>query len=86
MWTVDKDSLCSSHDTIKYWANDIKKKLKKSIKNNDFSNITEVIPILNNIISESRIAKKKGARMEARLIAYYRAITSLNFVRKGRDK
>ena len=86
MWTADKDSLCNSHDTIKYWANDIKKKLKKSIKDNNYSNITEVIPILNDIISESRIAKKKGARMEARLIDYYRAITGLNFVRKGREK
>ena len=46
----------------------------------------DLIPILNNLLIETRLAKKKGARMEARLIDYYRAITGLNFVRKGRDK
>jgi len=86
MWTTDKDSLCSSHDTIKYWAQDIKKKLKKAIKEKNYLNIEDLIPTLNLIIKESRVAKKKGARMEARLIDYYRAITGLNFVRKGRDK
>jgi allophanate hydrolase subunit 1 len=86
VWTADKESLCSSHDTIKYWANDIKKKLKKAIKTEDYSNIKDLIPTLNDLLAETRLAKKKGARMEARLIDYYRAITGLNFVRKGRDK
>ena len=81
MWTADKESLCSSHDTIKYWANDIKKKLKKSIKNNDYSEVEEVIPILNDIISESRVAKKKGQKLESRLIKYRRSIESLGFKR-----
>ena len=84
MWTADKDSLCSSHDTIKYWANDIKKKLKKSIKEKDYSSVEEVIPVLNTIIQEARIAKKKGSRMEARLIEYTRHITALGFKRIGR--
>ena len=84
MWTADKESLCNSHDTIKYWANDIKKKLKKSIKNNDYSNIIEIIPILDNIISESRVAKKKGSSLEARLIKYRRSIEQLGFTRVGK--
>lgn len=85
MWTADKDSLCSSHDTIKYWANDIKKKLKKSIKENNYSSIEEVIPVLNTIIQEARVAKKKGQKLENRCYAYYKAVTGLGFYRKGRD-
>ena len=85
MWTADKESLCSSHDTIKYWANDIKKKLKKAIKSNNYSNMEENIDILNSIIKESRVAKKKGQKLENRLLAYYRAIYELGFYRKGRD-
>lgn len=84
MWTADKDSLCSSHDTIKYWANDIKKKLKKSLKGEDYSLIEEVIPTLNVIIQEARIAKKKGQVMENRLLKYRRSIESLGFKRIGK--
>lgn len=84
MWTADKDSLCSSHDTIKYWANDIKKKLKKSIKEKDYSSVEEVIPVLNTIIQETRIAKKKGQVMENRLLKYRRSVESLGFKRIGR--
>ena len=32
MWTSDKESLCNSHNTIQYWAKDVKKKLKKAQK------------------------------------------------------
>ena len=84
MWTADKDSLCSSHDTIKYWANDIKKNLKKAIKNNDYSSIEENIDILNDIIKESRVAKKKGTKLENRLILYRRSIEKLGFKRVAR--
>lgn len=84
MWTADKDSLCSSHDTIKYWANDIKKKLKKSIKEKDYSSVEELIPVLNIIIEESRIAKKKGQVMENRLLKYRKSIESLGFKRIGK--
>ena len=81
MWTADKDSLCNSHDTIKYWANSVKKNLKKAIKNNNYSSIEENIDILNDIINESKVAKKKGTRLEARLIKYRKSIESLGFKR-----
>ena len=84
MWTADKESLCSSHDTIKYWANDIKKKLKKAIKTNDYSSVEELVPTLNIIIEETRIAKKKGQKLENRLIKYRRSVESLGFKRVGR--
>lgn len=81
MWTKDKESLCSSHDTIKYWANDIKKKLKKAIKDNDFENVVSLIPVLNIIIEETREAKKKGQKMENRMTLYRRSIEKLGFKR-----
>ena len=84
MWTAEKDSLCSSHDTIKFWANETKKKLKKYEKNNSSITIKDVIPYLDNIIKESRIAKKKGQVMENRLLKYRRSIEALGFKRVGR--
>lgn len=84
MWTADKESLCSSHDTIKYWANDIKKKLKKAIKTNDYSNTRDLIPILDDLIVETRLAKKKGQKLENRLVKYRRSVESLGFKRVGR--
>lgn len=81
MWTANKESLCSSHDTIKYWALDIKKKLKKSIKDGDFTKVVELIPTLETIVKESRIAKKKGQKLENRLILYRRSIEKLGFKR-----
>lgn len=83
MWTADKESLCSSHDTIKYWAQDVKKKLKKAIKLQNYSNIEELVPILNTIVEEARIAKKKGQKLENRLIKYRRSVESLGFKRVG---
>jgi hypothetical protein len=44
-----------------------------------------MIPVLDDIIKEARIAKKKGQKLENRLVAYYRAIYGLGFYRKGRD-
>ena len=84
MWTSDKESLCSSHNTIQYWAKDIKKKLKKSIKENNTTTLADVIPVVDDIIKESRIAKKKGLSMEARLKKYYNSIVSWGFERVGR--
>ena len=81
MWTQGKESLCNSHNTIRYWANDAKKKLKKAIKNDDYSEVAEIINILNDIIDESRIAKKKGSRLEARLKRYRFSIEKLGFKR-----
>ena len=76
--------MCSSHDTIKFWANETKKKLKKYEKNNSSITIKDVIPYLDNIIKESRIAKKKGQVMENRLLKYRRSIEALGFKRVGR--
>ena len=82
MWKSGKESLCNSHNTIKYWVRDVKKKLKKIIKEKEYENLELLIPTLNSIIEEVGIAKKKGIRMEARLIKYFRACTSLGFIRK----
>lgn len=84
MFTRDKESLCSSHDTIKYWTMDVKKHIKKAIKESDFSKLEEVIPTLNIILEEARIAKKKGQRMENRLKAYHDSVLKLGFKRVGR--
>ncbi len=81
MWTSDKESLCNSHDSIKYWASDIKRKLKRSIKEENFSSVVELIPTLDTIIKESRVAKKKGQKLENRLILYRRSIEKLGFKR-----
>ena len=78
-------SLCNSHNTIRDWAKDIKNILKKDIKSKDFSHIEEeVIPIINSIIAEARVAKRKGQRMENRLKAYHDSIVALGFKREGR--
>ena len=84
MWTSNKESLCNSHDTIQYWAKDVKKKLKKAQKEKDYTSITEVLPVIDDIIKESRLAKKKGQAMENRLKKYYDSIVSWGFKRIGR--
>ena len=84
MWTSDKESLCSSHNTIQYWAKDIKKKLKKSIKEDNITILEDVLPVIDDIIKESRVAKKKGQAMENRLKKYYDSIVSWGFKRVGR--
>ena len=85
MFTNAKMSLCNSHDTISYWTRDVKKNLKKAIKDKDYSKLEELIPTLNTILEETRVAKKKGQRMENRLKSYYDAALRLGFYRKGRD-
>lgn len=84
MWTADKESLCNSHDTIKYWVQDVKKKLKKAIKTDDYSNIRDLIPTLDEIIIEARLAKKKGQKLENRCTLYRRSIEKLGFKRVGK--
>lgn len=84
MWTPDKESLCSSHNTIQYWAKDIKKKLKKSIKEDNITILEDVLPVIDDIIKESRLAKKKGLNMEARLKKYHDSIVAWGFKRIGR--
>lgn len=85
MFTNAKMSLCNSHDTISYWVRDVKKNLKKAIKDKDFSKLEEVIPTLNTILEETRVAKKKGQHMENRLKAYHDAVLKLGFKRVGRN-
>lgn len=84
MWTSDKESLCSSHNTIQYWAKDIKKKLKKSIKEDNITILEDVLPVIDDIIKESRVAKRKGERMESRLKKYHDSVLSWGFKRIGR--
>lgn len=84
MFTETTESLCNSHDTMQYWAREVKKKLKKYIKEDNLSLLSDVLPLVDQIIQESRVAKKKGQRMENRLKKYYDAITSCGFRRIGR--
>ena len=84
MFTREKESLCSSHDTIKYWTMDVKKRIKKAIKEDDTSKLEELIPTLNTILAETRVAKKKGQHMENRLKSYHDNIVKLGFRRVGR--
>ena len=46
--------------------------------------LEDVLPLVDDIIGESRIAKKKGQRMENRLKSYRGHIEALGFERKGR--
>lgn len=84
MWTTNKESLCNSHNTIQYWAKEAKKKLKKAQKDNDLAVVSDVISTIDDIIKESREAKKKGQKMENRLKKYYNSIISWGFERVGR--
>ena len=85
MFTNAKMSLCNSHDTISYWVREVKKNLKKALKENDTSKLEELIPTLNTILEETRTAKKKGQHMENRLKKYHDAVLSLGFKRIGRE-
>ena len=85
MFTDAKMSLCNSHDTISYWVRDVKKNLKKAIKENDYSNVDDIISTLNTILAETRVAKKKGQHMENRLKSYHESIIKLGFRRVGRN-
>ena len=83
MWTSGKESICNSHNTIQYWAKEVKKKLKKSIKEDNLSMLEDVLPVIDDIIKESRLAKKKGQNMENRLKRYRNSVESLGFKRVG---
>lgn len=83
MFTDAKMSLCNSHDTISYWTRDVKKNIKKAIKNKDYSKLEEIIPTLNIILEETRAAKKKGQKLENRCRAYRSHIEDLGFQRVG---
>lgn len=85
MFTNAKMTLCNSHDTIKYWSREIRKKLKRIIKDKNYSMLDELFPLLTSILEETRVAKKKGQRMESRLKAYHASIIKLGFRRIGRN-
>ena len=71
-------------ELIDYNKRKSQKNLKKAIKDKDYSKLEELIPTLNTILEETRVAKKKGQRMENRLKSYYDAALRLGFYRKGR--
>lgn len=83
MFTNTMTSLCNSHDTVMYWNKEAKRALKAYIKSHpdseDFLNI--VLDCANKSIEETRIAKKKGQRMESRLKSYRSSIEKLGFQR-----
>ena len=83
MFTDAKMSLCNSHDTVKYWNREAKKTLKTYIKTNpeSASFLGVVLDYINKSTEETRIAKRKGQRMEARLKKYRDSIESLGFKR-----
>ena len=85
MFTNAKMSLCNSHDTISYWVRDVKKNLKRAIKEKNYDKLEDLIPTLNTILEETRVAKKKGQRMENRLKRYHDSILNLGFKRVGRE-
>ena len=83
MFTEYSASLCNSHNMIMYWVKDIKKHLKKGVKEGSFDpvKLEGVFQVLDSIMVETRLAKRKGQRMEARLKAYYNSIIALGFKR-----
>ena len=84
MWTKDKESLCSMHDSIKYWTRDVKKKLKKAVKENSITQVEEIFPTLNVILEETRRAKKTGQKMENRMALVRRHTEAMGYKRVGR--
>lgn len=83
MFTDAKMSLCNSHDTITYWNREAKKNLKVYIKKHPESEpfLCDALDYINKSIEETRVAKRKGGRMEARLSKYRNAIEALGFQR-----
>lgn len=82
MWTKDKETLCNMHNCIRYWTMDIRKKLKKAIREDNVNCIKDSIETLNTILETTRRAKKAGQRMEDRLVLLKRGIENLGFIRK----
>ena len=83
MFTDAKMSLCNSHDTVKYWNREAKKALKNYIKTNPESApfLGVVLDCINKSTEETRVAKRKGQRMEVRLKKYRNSIEALGFKR-----
>ena len=74
MFTDSKMSLCNSHDTVSYWNREAKKGIKACIKAYPESEkfLQKALDCINKSLEETRIAKKKGQRMENRLKSYFR--------------
>ena len=83
MFTDAKMSLCNSHDTITYWNRGAKRDIKAYVKKHPESEpfLCDALDYINRSIEETRLAKKKGQRMENRLRAYFNACISLGFKR-----
>jgi Holliday junction resolvasome RuvABC ATP-dependent DNA helicase subunit len=83
MFTNAKLSLCNSHDTITYWGKSVKRDLKAFIKafpeHAEF--LSHTLEYVNKGLEETRVAKKKGQRMENRLKSYRNSIEKLGFKR-----
>jgi len=73
-----KNSLCNRHNQIKFLINQIKKELR--LKDCDKGNIQH---LLNDILAETREAKKSGQKMENRLKQYRSSIEDLGYVRRS---
>lgn len=72
-----ESTICNKHNTIMFYAKEIKKRLKKLNIEDE-----EVSELLNKISLEARSAKRSGQRMENRLKKYYNSIEKLGFKRK----
>lgn len=83
MFTDAKMSLCNSHDTITYWNRGAKKDIKAYIKKHPESEpfLCDALDYINKSIEETRIAKRKGQKMENRLKSYRSSIEKLGFER-----
>ena len=83
MFTDARMSLCNSHDTVKYWNREAKKVLKAYIKANPESEsfLGIALDCINKSTEETRVAKRKGQRMENRLKSYRNSIEKLGFQR-----
>ena len=86
MFTKGKETLCNMHGSIRYWIMDVRKRLKKAIRENDFEGVKESINTLNEVLEITRKAKKAGQRMEARLVLVRRCTEMMGYIRKGCKK
>lgn len=86
MFTKEKETLCNMHGSIRYWIMDVRKRLKKAIRENDFEGVKESINTLNEVLEITRKAKKAGQRMEARLVLVRRCTEMMGYIRKGCKK
>lgn len=75
-------TLCNRHASIKYYAREIKRFLKKQELHPEQDFSKEILERASKIVEESIAAKKQGQRMENRLRRYKNGIESLGFIRK----